>query len=142
MNITVTIPTIEKLQATFSMFPEIAGPHLRTASMQSAFAVEREAKILSPVDSGRMRASIATSLAIADKGLTSIVQTNVFYAIYVHEGTGRYSRDLSKSSRPKAHGMRPRPFMEQGAKKAESDIQKYYGKALEKTIQTIASKVQ
>jgi HK97 gp10 family phage protein len=63
-----------------------------------AFSVERYAKQLTPVDSGRLRASIHTSPGAL--GLDAIVSTRTNYAFYVHEGT-KY--------------MRARPFMTMGA---------------------------
>lgn len=70
-----------------------------------AFNIERYAKQLTPVDSGRLRASIGTSLFIGQLG--AVVSTNTEYAVYVHDGT-RY--------------MRSRPFMEEGAKFAQDRI--------------------
>lgn len=122
MEITVEIPNLKQLRRAFSDYPEISGIYLREAGMESAFKIEREAKILSPVDTGRMRGSIGTSLGIADKGLTSIVQTNVNYAIYVHEGTAR---------------MRGRPFMRQGVEKSRGQIEEFYKRALIDTMDRI-----
>jgi HK97 gp10 family phage protein len=63
-----------------------------------AFSVERYAKQLTPVDSGRLRASIHTSPGTL--GLSAVVSTRTNYAFFVHEGT-KY--------------MRGRPFMKYGA---------------------------
>jgi HK97 gp10 family phage protein len=92
--------------------------------MKSAFEIERAAKILSPVDTGRLRASIATSLGVMNRGITSIVSTNVFYAIYVHEGTKR---------------MRKRPFMRQAAESSIGKITSYYQNAEVRAMQAIAN---
>lgn len=123
-EIKITIENLDNLKRAFGAYPEIVGPLLRDASMKSAFEVERRAKILSPVDTGRLRASIATSLGIMNKGITSIVSTNVFYAIYVHEGTRR---------------MRRRPFMRQAAEGAVGKIQEYYESAEKRAWQAIAN---
>jgi len=56
-NISIRIDNLENLKAAFGSYPEIVAPMLRDASMKSAFEVERAAKILSPVDTGRLRAS-------------------------------------------------------------------------------------
>jgi len=66
-----------------------------------AYSIERFAKQVTPVDTGRLRSSIGVSNSIRE--FSAIVQTNVKYASFVHEGT-RY--------------MRARPFMELGAKYA------------------------
>ena len=123
-DIKITIKNLDNLKAAFGSYPEIVAPMLRDASSKSAFEVERRAKILSPVDTGRLRASIATSLGIVNKGITSIVSTNVFYAIYVHEGTRR---------------MRGRPFMRQAAEASVGQIQKHYQDAESRAMQAIAN---
>jgi len=69
---------------------------------QLAMSVERYAKQLTPVDTGRLRASINTQPQLG--GISAVVSTNTDYAIYVHDGT-RY--------------MRARPFMTMGAAYAQ-----------------------
>lgn len=118
-------PTFEAIYQAFQRFPNEVAPFLRRASQFAAFSVEREAKPLTPVDSGRLRSSIAVSLGIADRGLTSYVQTNVNYASIVHEGWG------------KGKNSRARPFMEQGAQAAEKDIANYYADQLGKALQLL-----
>lgn len=118
-------PTFEALRAAFLRFPTQVGSYLRRASQFAAFAVERESKILSPVDTGRLRSSISVSLGIMDRGLTSIVQTNVNYASIVHEGWG-----YGKNSKE-------RPFMEQGARAAEREIGSYYQDQISSALQLL-----
>lgn len=127
MEIKITIESGKNLAAAFRQFPELVAPYLRDASTKSAFVVEGKAKKLSPVDTGRMRASIGTSLGVRDKGITAIVQTNVFYAIYVHEGTKR---------------MRGRPFMRQAAETSTQEIQRYYQQAAQLAMQKVKSVAQ
>lgn len=52
-----------------------------------AIKVDREAKHLCPVDTGRLRSSITNGLAVDGRGLHAKVGTNVDYAIYVELGT-------------------------------------------------------
>lgn len=127
MDVTIRIDQGKNLAAAFAAYPELVAPLLRDASSKSAFTVEGRAKKLSPVDTGRMRASIATSLGVRDRGITSIVQTNVFYAIFVHEGTKR---------------MRGRPFMKQAADASVADIQKFYTQAATDAVKKVASMAQ
>lgn len=54
-----------------------------------AIKVERTAKRLCPVDTGRLRSSIRWSFARDDLGLHAIVGTNVAYALHVEFGTSR-----------------------------------------------------
>lgn len=42
------------------------------------------------VDTGRLRASINTQLVVRDGKPIAVVGTNVFYARFVHDGTGLY----------------------------------------------------
>lgn len=126
MQISIQIENVQRLAAALASFPEVVTPKLRNASMKSAFLVEREAKVLSPVDTGRMRSSIATSLGISDGGITSIVQTNVKYAIFVHEGTRR---------------MRGRPFMKQAVDHVRNQIQDVYELEISRALDIIANKV-
>lgn len=127
MQITINVGAGKNIAAAFRSFPEIVAPFLRDASMKSAFQVERYAKLVTPVDTGRLRASIATSLGVLNRGITSIVQTNVNYAIYVHEGT-RF--------------LRSRPFMKQGVDRAKPEIEKFYQKAVDNAMQKVASVAQ
>lgn len=92
-------PTFDQLAERFKGFEEILLGKLREGLYGFGLLVERGSKQYSPHDTGRMRASIGTSMGIIDKGLTTYVQPNVDYAIYVHEGT-RY--------------MVGRPFMKWG----------------------------
>lgn len=68
-----------------------------------AFQVEKDAKKVTPVDTGRLRASIGVDIG----NLYARIAPDTHYAIYVHEGT-RY--------------MRARPFMQIGAERATSKM--------------------
>jgi len=108
-KITVRVnPPLEKLASAFAGFEDILLKHLREAIMGYGLLVERGSKMFSPVDTGRMRASIGTSMGIMRRDVKAIIQPNVDYAVYVHEGT-RY--------------MKGRPFMKWGldAYKREGD---------------------
>lgn len=79
--------------------PEKFKRALESVIHKGAALIERESKIKSPVDTGRMRASIATDFI----PMQATIQPHVDYAVFVHEGT-RY--------------MSPRPFMYEGAELA------------------------
>lgn len=51
--------------------------------------VERKAKTLCPVRTGRLRASIDTEVFTTDEGIGVRVGSNVNYAHWVHDGTRR-----------------------------------------------------
>lgn len=67
----------------------LAGPDGPVAKelTRRAVQVERDAKQLCPVDTGRLRASIARVLDRDPDGLVAIIGTNVEYAPYVELGT-------------------------------------------------------
>lgn len=80
-----------------------------------AFTVERYSKQVTPVDTGRLRASIGTGFLIASGiggGGTARVAPHTDYAGFVHEGTRR---------------MKARPFMKWGVEFAEK---KFSGKQI------------
>lgn len=124
-QLSITIPNLDKFKSAFTSFPELVLPFLRQASTKSAFKVEREAKQVTPVDTGRLRSSIATSLGVANKGISSIVSTNVNYAIYVHEGT---------------RSMRKRPFMKQAVDASMGYIEQVYKQELTGAVDALAKK--
>lgn len=64
--------------------------------LRAATQVERTAKRLCPVDTGRLRSSITHQMGRDARGLLAKVGTNVSYAKYVELGTRR---------------MRARPFL-------------------------------
>jgi len=53
--------------------------------------VERRAKELAPVDTGRLRSSITYEVGEDSRGLVARIGTNVTYAIYLEYGTRRMS---------------------------------------------------
>lgn len=100
INIKTNIPVVSaKLLAT----PSRINRAMRDAIRKSALLVERYSKMRSPVDTGRLRSSIRTTI----NQLTATVNPTVDYAIFVHDGTRR---------------MRARPFMVEGAQDAEREI--------------------
>jgi HK97 gp10 family phage protein len=70
------------------LFRSESGP-VGIALARKAIQVERGAKRLCPVDTGRLRSSITHGLAHDVIGLYAEVGSNVEYAIYVELGTRR-----------------------------------------------------
>lgn len=54
-----------------------------------ALQVDRAAKRLCPVDTGRLRSSITNEIGQDGEGLVAVVGTNVEYAPYIELGTSR-----------------------------------------------------
>src|SRR3990167_1238712 len=111
----------EKARRAFATAPQELGKNLSIAIVKSAFTVERESKLVTPVDTGRLRASIDTMI----KPLMAIIAPHTNYAIFVHEGT-RF--------------MKGRPFMETGVRTAEGRIQGFFEKAVDDTLDSIERK--
>lgn len=80
-----------------------------------AFAIERFSKQVTPVRTGRLRASIGVSTGWGSTRMTAFVQPHVNYAYYVHEGKGTNRR------------IGPRPFMKWGV---DFTLQKYTGQQI------------
>ncbi len=77
---------------------------------KAGLLVERDAKLLCPVDTGNLRGSIHTDVENTAQGAEAIVYTNVDYAPYVEYGTGEKG-DPSVSHRLGWKGSPPHPFM-------------------------------
>lgn len=138
-TIKVEIKNIDEIRAAFRQSPKIMGRNLQRAVNASALNIGRAAARITPVDTGRLRASIlggkyrGGSFTRAESGFTSTggsytatVGTDVSYGVFVHEGT-RF--------------MRARPFLrnavefEQGFTDAEME------KAVQDTLDEIARRV-
>jgi|TARA_R100000049_G_C1935846_1_gene79708 HK97 gp10 family phage protein len=112
VKITHNIPQVITKLATF---PPRISRGLSRAIRKSGLLVERASKIRSPVDTGRMRASINTTF----KPMIATIMPNVDYAIFVHEGTSR---------------MRGRPFLSQGLEDVDSEINRIFEKEIKAAI--------
>lgn len=91
--------------------PEKVARAIGNMVQKVALLVEREAKILAPVDTGRLRSSIGTDI----HPLHATVEPHVNYAVFVHEGT----RFIS-----------PRPFMGDAAETVDKLIPEIMQKEL------------
>jgi len=114
MSIKAT-PKLDKVIKKFSRISPIINKNLTIALKKAAFLVERESKFVTPVDTGRLRSSIFTTI----KRNMAIIQPKTDYAIYVHEGTRR---------------MTGKPFMKEGFDKSKSRIDKLFKGAVKTSI--------
>jgi hypothetical protein len=123
----------------------LAGP-VTKAFNQSLMTLESGAKRLTPVDTGRLRASITHRLDGQPIPRWGEVGTDVSYAPYVH-----YGREPGSMPPPSAlatwarrhgggnpfalamaimlHGIKPKPFLANALKAAEGQIQGYFAAA-------------
>jgi len=116
--IQVKLEGANKLMAALSGMPDTLRAALGTILSKAAFLIEGKAKQFSPVDTGRLRASIFSFA----RSLYSEVSTNTDYAIYVHEGT---------------KFMRARPFMRLGAEAAADDINDVAENEIERALNKV-----
>ena len=133
LAVDITITKDELLQALQD--PGLIEVPLKDFLYRSALTVEGQAKMLAPVDTGRLRASITTFL----EPRRAMVSATAFYAPYVEYGTRPHFPPVS-ALRPwaKRHGnmsawalaraiarrgTRPHPFMAPGARASLSSIQ-------------------
>lgn len=114
--ITIEVKGLDELVRKFGDLPNDLMKEISDAMRKSAFLVEAKAKPLTPVDTGRLRASIRPDYI---RPLEAAIAPHTEYAIYVHEGT-RY--------------MKARPFMKWGVKAAEGDIKKVFEEAISKVL--------
>lgn len=109
-------------------------------AQQAADKVANYAKVLAPVDTGRLRGSIVTRVEARGLKAVGTVEAKAKYAVWVHEGTGLYGprhayirpkRGKYLVFRPKGSsrvvfarrvaGMKPRPFLTEALKRSLSD---------------------
>lgn len=105
----------DKAKDFFGRLPKEVARAIDIGLQKAAFIIEGKAKELSPVDTGRMRGSIVTSLV----PLQATVAPFVNYAVFVHEGT-RY--------------MKGRPFMSDAAKQKENEVIGIINEEIAKTL--------
>lgn len=75
-------------EAMAELFFSVEGPVAKELA-RKAIQVDRRAKRLCPVDTGRLRSSIGNQLGRDAIGLVAIVGTDVEYAPYVELGTSK-----------------------------------------------------
>ena len=86
----IVIRGLEETQAKMSqVMKDLKGQPLQKAMRDATLVVTRQAKIYSPVDTGRLRASITPEVVRRDTVVQGIVGSNVFYAPF-QEGRKKY----------------------------------------------------
>jgi len=111
-------PSLKSVQRKMIVVPTVINNDLPKGLKKAAFIVEGESKKLTPVDTGRLRSSIYTTV----KTMSAIVQPKTNYALFVHEGTRR---------------MKPRKFMTEGLERSETRIARIFKGQIKKSISTV-----
>lgn len=116
--VTVQIKNMPQIRAAFRKAPVLTARKVNDAIHKSAFLIERESKVRTPVRTGFLRASHQTTFA----PLKGTIEPTADYAIYVHEGT-RY--------------MRRRRFLFDAVESIEGRIQKFFTDAVQDVLNEV-----
>lgn len=144
-RIEIHITNLNELRAAFRRSPQVVADRLQDAIYGAALSVQREARMQAPVDTGILRSGIGITLS----KLRAVVSPTAKYAIYVHEGTGRYARNGNGRKTPWAytdshgntrftHGQKANPFMERAATNSESSVQAIFSRAVQQIVGDMA----
>ena len=88
--------------------PALLGEPLRGFFNKATLTIQRDTMQLTPVDTGRLRASITTSIDPSPMPLYGLVGTNVEYGPYIEYGTHPHFPPIAALRRwAKAHGINP-----------------------------------
>lgn len=121
-QINVTIKNLPQIRAAFSKAPIKMATELNTAIKKSIFTIERVSKINTPVLTGRLRASHESRFS----NLRGELEPTANYAIWVHDGTRR---------------MRARPFLLNAVQTVDEQVNDFFTKAVQNTLDDIGRQV-
>lgn len=135
----------------------LRGKDLTQAFRESAVLVLNDAKRKAPVDTGRLRNSLAAEVRVRGRVITGVVGTNVKYAPYMEMGTGKYAGRKRHFPPPKAldvwarrhgfssgyvvaraifmqGGLKPRRFLQEAFDENKYRIQQKIGAEVKKIV--------
>lgn len=117
-TVEIKIKNLPQIKRAFGQAPALMRRNLNIGIRKTLLMVERESRILTPVDTGRLRASHRTVF----RDLYGEVGTHTNYDLFVHEGT-RY--------------MRPRPYLRNAVTQSANQINLFMTEAVQSTLNTI-----
>lgn len=123
MQISVQIKNLPQIIAALRKSPALMAQNLNKAITYSIAKVQQKSVPKTPVDTGRLRSSYHSYF----RNLYGMISPETNYAVYVHEGT-RF--------------MRARPYLAEGVSDSNKDIQNYFEKAVEDTLNQIANEAK
>ena len=143
-QIDIKISNLTELRQAFAAAPDMVRGVLNGAISRSALIVQRNARIESPVDTSRLRGSIGIALG----PMSATIVPNAKYAVFVHEGTGRFARGGGGRSTPWVYkgsdgnfhwtaGQRPNPFMDRAADRSRSSVQALFDAAVSRIVEAL-----
>lgn len=104
------------------------GPHIRRFFERAGKTVENRAKTYTPVDTGRLRASVTTAVDAATVPLWGTVGTNVFYAPYLEFGENKHPRRTGRIPFMRPALADSRPEIDAIVEKTAREIKEAWGK--------------
>jgi len=125
-QITIQIKNIAQIRAAFSKAPAIMGEEFRKALIKSVVLVQRESMKLTPVLTGRLRASYMFEISGGGLKMQATVGPTVNYATFIHDGT-RF--------------MKARPFLKDGAEASLDQIDDFFTDATQSALDKIGRMV-
>lgn len=120
--IAIKITNLREIRQAFIIAPMQMTRQLNIAIQKSAFTIQRQSMINTPVLTGRLRSSTSSQFS----NLRGVVGTHTTYDVYVHEGT-RY--------------MKGRPYLRDAVESNESIIQQFFHTAVNNVLRAIGDKV-
>jgi len=149
LDMSIQIDGLDDLVDSFKKSPSIVRKHGNDAIKKSILTLLANAKKAAPVDRGFLRTS---GMVFSFSDLQGLLQNVAPYAIYVHEGTrphyvpigaiqgwadrhGIPAFAVQRSIMRK--GTKPRPFFRDSIEESQSDVDKFFSKALENIIKEL-----
>lgn len=117
-EIAIKITNLPQIKRAFGMAPTLMTAELNKAIQKSVLRISYDSRRLTPVDTGRLRASTYEKFG----QLQGEVGTNTTYDIFVHEGT-RF--------------MAGRPYLRKSVEMNNSNVQGYF----ETAVQVVLDKI-
>lgn len=117
-TVTIQIKNLKQIQHAFGLAPRLMRQNFNKAIGLSLIKIERDSKLRTPVDTGRLRASHRTVL----RDLYGEVGTHTEYDTFVHEGTRR---------------MRARPYLRNAVETNETFVTQTFAKAAQDVLDDI-----
>lgn len=120
--IKVTITNLPQIRTAFEKAPRLMTRELTKAIQSSIFTIERDSKLNTPVDTGRLRASHQSMFSL----LRGEVGTHTNYDFFVHYGT-KY--------------IKARPYLLEAVESNEEKIQRFFTDAVDNVLNEITRAV-
>lgn len=109
IELNVKIENEKEVMEELKKYPELINKNLIDYIKLALMGIQRNAKMIAPVDTGRLRADIRTDLRIQSNQIKGVIFNDVYYALFVHEGTSR---------------MRARPYFKQAVENGAIELER------------------